>query len=88
MSQQLLVWLPEELVRRLKRAVAPRHRSKFIEQLLNQALPPDEVSDRDPLYRAALAAEQDETLSAEMAEWEAATINDGLVPQASERTRR
>jgi metal-responsive CopG/Arc/MetJ family transcriptional regulator len=48
--EQLLVRLPEELVRRFKRAVAPRQRSKFIEQLLEQALPPDEVSDSDPLY--------------------------------------
>jgi hypothetical protein len=50
MMEQLLVRLPEELVRRFKRAVAPRQRSKFIEQLLEQALPPDEVSDSDPLY--------------------------------------
>jgi hypothetical protein len=36
--------------------------------------PPDD----DSLYRAALAVEQDEELAAEMAEWEAATITDGL----------
>ena len=40
MTEQLLVRLPEELVRRFKRAVAPRRRSKFSEQLLEQALPP------------------------------------------------
>jgi hypothetical protein len=61
--------------------VAPRQRSKFIENLLEQALPVVEVDDDDPLYQAALAVEQDEQLAAEMAEWEAATIGDGLVPE-------
>ena len=88
MTEQLLVRLPEELVRRFKRAVAPRQRSKFIERLLEQALPPDEVSDSDPLYQAALAVEQDETLAAEMAEWEEATIEDGFGPDLSERATR
>jgi hypothetical protein len=88
MTQQLLVRLPEELVRRFKRAVAPRQRSKFVERLLEEALPPDEVSDTDPLYLAALAAEQDEALAAEMAEWEAATVDDGLAPDTPERTTR
>lgn len=86
MTQQLLVRLPEELVRRFKRAVAPRQRSKFVERLLEQALPPDEVSDSDPLYQAALAVEQDEALAAEMAEWEAATLDDGLTPDPFDRT--
>jgi metal-responsive CopG/Arc/MetJ family transcriptional regulator len=86
MTEQLLVRLPEELVRRFKRAVAPRQRSKFIERLLEQALPPDEVSDSDLLYRAALAVERDEALAAEMAEWETATIDDGL-PSESSRDR-
>jgi predicted transcriptional regulator len=80
-TQQLLVRLPEELVRRFKRTVAPRQRSKFVQQLLEQALPPDEVSDSDPLYQAALAVEQDEALAVEMAGWEAATIDDGLAPE-------
>ena len=77
-TQQLLVHLPEALVRRFKRAVAPRQRSKFVERLLDQALPPDEVSDSDPLYQAALAVERDEALAAEMAEWEAETVGDGF----------
>jgi metal-responsive CopG/Arc/MetJ family transcriptional regulator len=88
MTQQLLVRLPEELVRRFKRAVAPRQRSKFIEQLLDQALPSDKVDDRDPLYQAALAVEQDEALMAEMAEWETATVDDGFAPDPSKRAPR
>jgi hypothetical protein len=81
MTQQLLVRLPEELVRRFKRAVPLRQRSKFIERLLDQVLPPDEIDDRDPLYQAALAVEQDEALAAEMAEWESATITDEDLPK-------
>jgi hypothetical protein len=69
MTKQVLVHLPEGLVRRFRRTVAPRQRSKFIERLLEKALPSDEISDNDPLYQAALAVEKHETLSAEMAEW-------------------
>jgi hypothetical protein len=81
MSTQLQVRLPDGLVRRFKRSVAARQRSKFIENLLEQALPPVEVDDDDPLYQAALAVEQDEQLAAEMAEWEAETIGDGITPR-------
>ena len=79
--QQLLVRLPEDLARRLKRRVPARKRSAFVQQLLEQALPPDEGED-DPLYRAALAVERDEQLAAEMAEWDAA-VGDGLTPEVS-----
>jgi metal-responsive CopG/Arc/MetJ family transcriptional regulator len=82
-ARKLLLRLPEDLVRRFKRAVAPRERSKFVQRLLEQALPPDQASDSDHLYRAALAVEQDEALAAEMAEWETATIADGLASDAS-----
>jgi hypothetical protein len=66
-------------VRRFRRAVARRRRSKFIERLLEEALPTDEGSDSDPLYQAALAVEQDEALAAEMAEWEQAMLGDGII---------
>ena len=77
-TQQLLLHLPDELVRRLKRAVPPRQRSKFIQDLLERALPPDGVAETDPLYLAALEVEKDEALDAEMAEWEPATLGDGV----------
>jgi len=80
-TQQVLVHLPEELVRRFRRAVAPRQRSKFIERLLEEALPTDEVSDDDPLYQAALAVEKDEALAAEMAEWESTMLGDGIIAE-------
>ena len=74
----LLIRLPDALVRRLKRNVSARQRSKFIQHLLEDALPPDDGGDDGPLYQAALAVERDHTLAIEMAEWEAATLNDGL----------
>jgi hypothetical protein len=77
-TQQLLLHLPDELVRRLKRAVAPRQRSRFIQDLLEQALPPDAVAAADPLYLAALEVEKDEALAAEMAGWEPGTLSDGV----------
>lgn len=79
-TQQLLVRLPEELARRLKRQVPARGRSAFVQHLLEQALAP-EGSDDDPLYRAALEVEQDERLSAEMVEWDG-TVADGLEAEA------
>lgn len=75
---QLLIHLPDELVKRFKRNVPARQRSKFVARLLDQALPPNDGGDIDPLYKAALAVEEDSDLSAEMAEWEAAAIGDGL----------
>jgi hypothetical protein len=76
-TTQLLVRLPDELARRLKRSVSPRQRSKFIQRLLEEALPL-ENGDDDPLYRAGMAVEKEEALAAEMDEWETATIEDGL----------
>jgi hypothetical protein len=76
-TTQLLVHLPDGLLRRFKRHVSVRQRSRFIQRLLEDALPSEDRDD-DPLYQAALAVEEDETLAAEMAEWEAATISDGL----------
>ena len=77
-TQRLLIRLPEELARRLKRRVPARARSAFIQRLLEQALPGDQGED-DPLYQVALAVEHDERLVTEMAEWDA-TIEDGLAP--------
>jgi hypothetical protein len=72
---QLLIRLPDELVKRLKRNVPARQRSKFVARLLDQALPPSDDGDDDPLYQAALAVEKDSDLSAEMAEWETPTAD-------------
>jgi hypothetical protein len=77
-TTQLLIHLPDELVRRFKRSVSVRQRSMFIQRLLEEALPPEDGGDGDPLYQAALAVEKEHALANEMAEWEAATIEDGL----------
>lgn len=76
MTVQILLRLNETVAQRLKRQVAPRHRSAFVQKLLEAALPP-ENDDSDPLYLAALAVEQDEALAADMAAWDV-TIADGL----------
>jgi hypothetical protein len=65
-TQPLVLRLPEQLVRRFKRAIPARRRSKFVEELLEDALPPEDAGDDDPLYQAALAVEKDEALAAEM----------------------
>ena len=87
-TTQLLIRLPEALARRFKRRVAVRQRSKFIERLLEQALPPDDVADDDPLYQATLAVESDARLAAEMAEWESAAAADGLDPDDDRKKPR
>ena len=76
-TEQLLLRLPEDVVRRFRRAVPSRERSLFVRQLLEQALP--EVNgDDDPLYQPAPDVEQCAQLNTEMAEWESATLEDGL----------
>jgi hypothetical protein len=82
-TQQLLLHLPDELVRRLKRAVPARSRSKFIQDLLEEALPPDGAGDSDPLYLAALDVENDEVLAAELGGWETALADGGAAPSES-----
>ena len=70
---QLLVHIPDALVRRFQQAIPVRKRSAFIRQLLEKALP----EENNALYQAALAVEQDEALNADMALWDEAS-NDGL----------
>ena len=86
-TQPLLLRLPESLVRRFKRTIPVRRRSKFVQELLEQALPAEHGGDDDPLYQAALDVERDEVLATEMSEWEAATLSDGLGHGPSERNR-
>lgn len=87
MTTQLLVRLPEELARRLKQHIPARRRSAFVGQLIEQALPPEEEDDNDPLYLAALEVERNEELAVEMAEWDV-TTGDGLTDEAADPTPR
>ncbi|WP_199175840.1 hypothetical protein [Telmatospirillum siberiense] len=84
-TQQVLVRLPEELARRFKRCVSDRRRSEFIRKLLEQALPPADGSESDPLYQAALAVERDQRLASEMAEWKTLPMGDGEIGDAAWR---
>ncbi len=76
MTAQLLLRIPEDLARRLRRQVPARGRSAFVQALLEQALMPEDSED-DPLYLIALEVQKDARLKAEMAEWDG-TSPDGL----------
>src|SRR5208283_2009419 len=87
-TEQLLLRLPRDLVRRFRQVVPERKRSEFVRTLLERALGEDAGDDTDPLYLVALAVEQDKRLTAEMTDWEDATVGDGLdetPPQFSDR---
>ena len=86
-TEQLLLRLPDDLVRRFKRSVPSRQRSAFVRHLLEQALPAA-GGDDDPLYLTALAVERDAKLAGEMAEWELATLSDGLAAPRPRKRRR
>jgi hypothetical protein len=70
---QLLLQIPNELAERFKQAVPARQRSRYVAKLLEQALPAEE----SPLYLAALEAERDLELGAEMREWREGLMGDG-----------
>jgi hypothetical protein len=75
-TEQLLLRLPEALVRRFRRTIPEQDRNAFVQRLLEQALPAEDANDAP--YGAALAVERDAALDTEMAGWEAATLGDGL----------
>lgn len=87
-TQQVLVRLPEELARRFKRCVSDRRRSEFIQRLLEQALPPSDGSESDPLYQAALAVEKDSRLAADMTEWKMVSLGEGGAADTAWRMSR
>jgi hypothetical protein len=58
---------------------------RIIQRLLEEDLSPADRGDADPLYQTAPAVEKDEELPADMAEWEIATIDDGLADASSRR---
>jgi hypothetical protein len=70
---KVLVSIPDSLYSRMTATIPPRQRSKLIARLLE-----NEVMKREQeLYRAALAVELDEELSAEMKDWDV-TLGDGI----------
>jgi hypothetical protein len=85
-TEQVLLRLPNDLVRRFEPRVPGRLRSAFVQRLLEQALPVQGYD--DALYQAAVAVERDARLASAMAEWDSATVSDGLAVATSQRRRR
>jgi hypothetical protein len=50
-TTQVLIHLPDELVRRFKRHISVRQRSRFIQRLLEDALPPEDGAMTIPCFR-------------------------------------
>jgi hypothetical protein len=61
-TDQLLLRLPQDLIRKFRQNIPDRQRSAFVRGLLEKAL---EVYDDhgDPLYKTALGVEQDGALA-------------------------
>ena len=71
--QKVLVSVPDDLIGRMKAVIPPRQRSKILTKLLE-----DEVKIRETkLYQCARKVESDQTLNAEMEDWNT-TTGDGI----------
>ena len=71
--QKVIVSIPDDLIDRMKAVIPPRQRSKILTKLLE-----DEVKTREAkLYQCARKVESDQSLNAEMEDWNA-TIGDGI----------
>jgi hypothetical protein len=71
--QKVLVSVPDDLVGRMKAVIPPRQRSKILTKLLE-----DEVKIRETkLYQCARKVESDQSLNAEMEDWNT-TVGDGI----------
>ncbi len=71
--EKILVSLSSDIAQRFRIAFPTRQRSRIIEDLLRKEL---ERRDKD-LYECAKEVENDETLNAEMAEWDV-SVADGI----------
>lgn len=70
---KILVSLPDKVFSRMKALVPDRQRSRFISQLVEEALKQRE----EELFRLAREVEQDQTLREEQQAWDA-TAADGV----------
>jgi predicted CopG family antitoxin len=71
---KLLISIPDDVYARIQKVIPERQRSKVITRLIEAEL----AKQDNELYRAALAAEQDESLNKEMLEIEQEMFKDGL----------
>jgi hypothetical protein len=79
MWMQMVINLPDALAQKFNQIVPSVQQKEFLTRLLETALSEDVSSlEKDPIYLAALAAEQDVALNAEMQEWHDACISDGI----------
>ena len=70
---KVLVSIPDDLIDRMKAVIPPRQRSKILTKLLE-----DEVKTREAkLHQCARMVESDQSLNAEIEDWNA-TIGDGI----------
>ncbi len=78
MAAQILIRLPEEIANRLKAAVPPRQRNRFVAQLVEKALA-DRERALGQIADAVTADErQDDLIRRELSAWGTSTIADRL----------
>jgi hypothetical protein len=76
--QKIMISMPDDLAEKLRWAFPARQRSKIIAGILSA-----EIARREQeLHKIACQVESDDTLNNEMAEWEEATIEDGIQPES------
>lgn len=70
---KVLISMPDSVISRMKALIPTRQRSRFIAHLVE-----DELKKREAqLFQAAQEVERDETLNAEMKDWDV-TVDDGV----------
>ena len=72
---QMLFHIPDAIAERFKLAIPARQRSAYVARLMENSLPEET---EDPLYKVALAVEEDAALNEEMKEWREGVIGDGI----------
>jgi len=74
---KILISLPDSVISRMKALIPPRQRSRLVARLVEAELEKREKQ----LFQAAREVEQDESLNAEMKEWDV-TVADGAGHEA------
>ena len=76
--QKIMISMPDDLAEKLRWAFPAQQRSEIIAGILSA-----EITRRDQeLHKIARMVESDDVLNNEMAEWEEATIEDGIQPES------
>jgi metal-responsive CopG/Arc/MetJ family transcriptional regulator len=76
--QKIMISMPDDLAEKIRWAFPAQQRSKIIAGILSA-----EIARREQeLHEVACQVESEDTLNNEMAEWEEATIEDGIQPES------